>query len=239
MAEDARPRRRAMLAMVAAAAAVPALSSCSDHAKAKTAAATEQPVGALAAASSSAGPQVLMMIRHAEKPTGSGSPYGVTSDGDKDDKSLTVQGWTRAGALAGLFAPRTATGAPATPRPGLTRPTSVYAADPSGASKRPWETVTPVAAVLGGTPDTQFAKGQEAQLASALLAASGDVLVAWEHESIPAIVAHLGSVTPTPPATWPDARFDVVWVFTRQGDGWNFSQVPQMLLAGDLPTPIS
>jgi len=38
-------------------------------------------------ASGSAGPAVLMVIRHAEKPTGSGAPYGITSDGTQNSHS--------------------------------------------------------------------------------------------------------------------------------------------------------
>jgi len=61
----------------------------------------------------------------------------------------------------------------------------------------------------------------------------GTALVAWQHEEIPTIVAHLGSVTPLPPPQWSADRFDVVWVFARTGAGWTFRQVPQLLLAGD------
>jgi hypothetical protein len=158
----------------------------------------------------------------------------------KDSESLLVQGWARAGALVSLFAPQTSSGAPAPVPPGLTRPTTVYAADPnSGGSERPAETITQVAAVLGVTPDEQYAKGDESDLATALLATSGPQPVAWEHESIQDILAGLGTITPTPPAAWPDDRFDLVWVLTANGNGWDFTQVPQMLLAGDSTDPIS
>jgi hypothetical protein len=42
------------------------------------------------------------------------------------------------------------------------------------------------------------------------------------------------------PQIWPDQRYDLVWVFTSsgQGGGMEFREVPQMLLAGDQPTPI-
>ena len=50
--------------------------------------------------------RMIMVIRHAEKPLHpAGSPYGVTPHGEEDPHSLTVTGWTRAGALAQLFAP--------------------------------------------------------------------------------------------------------------------------------------
>jgi hypothetical protein len=42
-----------------------------------------------------------------------------------------------------------------------------------------------------------------------------------------------GAVTPTPPSEWPDDRFDVVWTFTRTADGWQFAQLPELLLPQD------
>ena len=242
-----RPRR-AVLGLFAASAAVPLLAGCGGHSKHAAKAAT--PTGARAgdptaapipsAGSAAAGPDVIMIIRHAEKPTGSGAPYGITADGKKDSESLTVQGWTRAGALTGLFAPRDGSGAPVPVRTGLVRPGGVHPADPSsGGSRRPEETATPTAAALGVQLDLRFAKGQEAALAAALLASAGPRLVAWEHESIAAIIDHLGPVSPTPPSSWPDDRFDLVWVLTaRSGGGWDFTQVPQLLLAGDSAEPI-
>jgi hypothetical protein len=195
----------------------------------------------------SAGPAVLMVIRHAEKPTGSGAPYGITANGTQDSHSLTVQGWTRAGALTGLFDPRGASGSPLALRPGLSRPSTVLAADPGTGgsnSKRPEETVTPLAAALGADLNLSFALGQESKLVAWLTGKSGPAgptLVAWEHQHIPAIIAHLGKVTPKPPSSWPGDRFDIVYVFTAAagGSGWEFTQVPQMLLAGDSPDPIS
>jgi hypothetical protein len=39
----------------------------------------------------------------------------------------------------------------------------------------------------------------------------------------------------TCPQSWPDDRFDLVWIFDRRpgSGGSDFDQVPQMLLAGD------
>ncbi len=42
----------------------------------------------------------------------------------------------------------------------------------------------------------------------------------------------MGNLDQTP-QTWPDDRFDIVWVFERADGGWSFTQVPQLLLAGD------
>lgn len=192
--------------------------------------------GASTSPGSDGGPRV-MFIRHAEKPAASGSPYGVQPDGTRDDESLTVQGWTRAGALVGLFDPQTPDGASPV-RAGLARPTRIIAADPSKGSRRPAQTVTPLAARRGLTLETTWKKDDTAALADALRTATGHVLVSWEHELIPDILGHLGQIDPAPPTAWPSERFDLVWWLSPSGaGGWSFSQVPQLLLAGDSPAP--
>jgi hypothetical protein len=175
-----------------------------------------------------------MIIRHAEKPDGSAGSPGIDDAGQEDSHSLTAVGRARARALATLFDPP---GARA-PRAGLTRPTALFAAAPDGHEElRPSQTLEPLAARLHLTMDTDFSKGDEEDLARRLLSGHGAVLVCWQHEAIPRIVEDLGAITPTPPRHWPDSRYDLVWVFTRVGTGWRFSQVPQLLLPGDTATP--
>ena len=177
-----------------------------------------------------------MIIRHAEKPIHSDGPRGITPDGEDDKHSLTVNGWIRAGALVGLFAP------PCGERPaGLCRPDTYLRPGPARkatANDRSRPSL-PLAARLGLDVITRYATGDEARLAKELSARPGATLVAWKHEAIHTIAEHLGEVTPAPPANWPGDRYDVVWTFTRNGDGWRFAQVPQMLLPGDLPYPIA
>lgn len=185
-----------------------------------------------------AGPDKLMFIRHGEEPGSPDGPLGVTQAGETDPRSLSVRGWTRAGALVTLFDPRDAEGKPVPTRPELARPTTIVASDPShGHSKRSLETVTPLAAALDLTVDTRFASSQTAQAADAILATTGSVLVAWTHDEIDHIISHLTGVTPTPPH-WPGGRYDLIYVLTRTASGWRFAQVPQMLLAGDQQPPV-
>lgn len=179
-------------------------------------------------------PPMIMIVRHGEKPT-SGKPHGVNPDGDHDHNSLTAVGWVRAGGLVELFAP--VYGEPA---PGLRRPDLIYAtASEGGHSKRSIQTVLPLAGRLGIDIDRSFAHGEEQKLAEHLRTGTGTVLVSWHHATIHKIVDHLGPVAPQPPRTWPSTRYDVVWTFTRSGDGWVFDQVVQLLAPDDLPDPIS
>jgi hypothetical protein len=85
----------------------------------------------------------------------------------------------------------------------------------------------------------RYAPGEEAQLVRELAQRPGVTLVSWHHKSLGRIVDDLGDVTPAPPRRWPRDRYDLVWVFVRAGDGWRFSQIPQLLLPGDQPEPVA
>jgi hypothetical protein len=176
---------------------------------------------------------LVMIIRHGEKPTGS-SP-GVDANGNRDDNSLTAVGWNRAHRLVDLLAP-----AQEPPRPGLARPTAIYAAgaNDNGDGERTRETVQPLAHGLGITVNTSFGKGDEKALVADVTAHPGTTLICWQHGEIPAIVAAFPSVTPAPPGTWPDDRFDLVWTLTQTADGWHFAQLPELLLPQDQPSVI-
>jgi hypothetical protein len=180
--------------------------------------------------------RVIMIIRHAEKPLHPvRSPYGVTPHGQEDPHSLTVTGWTRAGALAQLLAP-----AHAHPPPGLRRPDAIYAsAHAGGHSKRSIQTVSPLAARLDLTIVDRYGVGDEPHLAEEVGNRAGATLIAWHHEAINSIWEHLGPVDPPPPDHWPPDRFDVIWTFSAEDHGWRFAQVPQLLLPGDVPHPIA
>jgi len=73
-----------------------------------------------------------------------------------------------------------------------------------------------------------------------VIACAGVVLIAWQHENIPTIADAILGKAGVVPSKWPGDRFDVVWVFDlRQQGGYAFSQLPQMLLAGDRPSVIT
>lgn len=182
----------------------------------------------------------IMIVRHGEKPGKDGQkPFGVTENGKQDDLSLSPTGWQRAGALAVLFDPARGP----LQHPSLALPQHLFAGDPDrsgkGISKRPLETITPLSRRLGLTIDQTYAVGQEQQLADAAAAQSGVVLICWEHKHIPLIANRLLGDTTTAPQVWPSERFDMVLVFDLQNGAYRFSQVPQQLLAGDSPDPIS
>ncbi|MGB3481008.1 MAG: hypothetical protein WBB07_02170 [Mycobacterium sp.] len=137
-----------------------------------------------------------------------------------------------------LFDPRDTHGNRVATRHELARPQTIFAHDPGAAdSKRSFETVTPLASALALQVDRRFGAEQLAEVAATLSGLRGPTLVAWKHESIAAIISHLGPVEPTPPPVWPERRFDMVYVLIRNGTGWRFTQVPQMLLAGDQAAP--
>lgn len=171
----------------------------------------------------------IMFIRHAEKPEN--GVHGVTPAGEKDKEDLIVDGWQRAGALARFFWPIDGV-MPA----GLSKPTAIFAAAVNSASKsiRPQHTVTPLSQLSGIAIDTSYGDGDEAALAAAVeaAAANGPVLVAWQHQQIPCLIANIAG-SPIAPE-WPGDRFDLVWVLNSTGSNiWFFSQFPQLLLAGD------
>jgi hypothetical protein len=182
----------------------------------------------------------IMIIRHAEKPTG--QLDGVDVSGASSAHHLIVRGWQRAGALACLFAPACGP----VQNTLLAKPAFIFASaaseDPASGdikSRRSEETLTPLAELIGVEINLTFSKGQETALAKAAQACNGPVLIAWQHENINLIAnAILGSKAA--PQTWPKERFDLVFVLTlnsSQGT-YSFAQVPECLLAGDSTAPI-
>ena len=202
-----------------------------------------------------------MIIRHAEKPgVYNGHSYaGINACGMEDQESLITLGWERAGGLATLLAPATGH----FQNPALCTPVAIYAADPADSkgkepSQRPYQTVSALADKLGLVVMANFAKESYAEMIGDVLAREdpGAILIGWQHEDIlPAtasadsIVTELLKQTHTPANTlpglprqpWPGDRYDMVFVFDRptgRGPFTAFTQVPQLLLAGDSSTPL-
>ena len=175
-------------------------------------------------------PRRILIIRHAEKPhqPPCENDDGVKRSGAIDQESLTVLGWQRAGALVRFFTSQ-----------GDLSPDVIFAAGVGEASpsRRPKQTVMPLADWLGIKIHDTHLKDDIKPLIDDVMGRSGIVLISWEHHRIPDVVALLPH-TPVAPAKWPDERFDMVWVLDGDGEGWKFSQIPQMLLAGDLDKPI-
>ena len=174
----------------------------------------------------------ILIIRHAEKPI-PGVCVGIKPSGREDAASLSVPGWQRAGAIVQLFEHLSP------PRVGIETPTHLYGARydkfSTEPSRRSVQTLDPLSRSMGLRVADEFGKGQEKKLVAAISKHSGVVMIAWAHEDIGAIVAAIRPVGPQPPE-WPDARFDLVWIFDKSPRGWTFSQTPQQLMAGDADT---
>jgi hypothetical protein len=182
--------------------------------------------------------QKIMIIRHGEKPSGNPPPHGVNPHGEQDTRSLSVRGWTRAGALVGLFASPNEQ----TEHPQLATPEIVYATaiGQGSESARMQQTVTPLLDRLADKVESDFSflKGREQEMIESALANEGVVLICWEHDRLPhaakGIPLSANNQVPIP-EKWEDERFDLVWVFDRDenGEGYLFSIVPQLVLGGD------
>jgi len=173
----------------------------------------------------------IMIIRHGEKPSDDGSIRGVDQHGGHDPDELIVRGWQRAGALVRLFAPPKG----AFSDHALATPKNIFACGPNDHAKsvRSVHTVQTLAQFLNKNVDQTAQKGEEKKLAKAAISVQGPVLIAWEHEAIPDIVAAISDQDHLCPKKWPDSRFDVVWVLDKSASGWSFAQAPQMVLPGD------
>lgn len=173
--------------------------------------------------------QCIMLIRHAEKPTdGRG---GIDSAGRRDERSLSVPGWSRAGALAPYFASPSDRGQGSS----LSRPEHVFAARATAMhpSTRPRDTVQPLAEVLGLSVDERWSDEDPVERVAELLRKfEVPVLVCWRHDHLPALTRAILKEAGIPEA-WPADRFDLTWIVRRDADRWTFVQVPQLLLAGD------
>ena len=121
----------------------------------------------------SAPPEAVYIIRHGEKPEDLAPKHppadsGVDFRGNQNEHSLLPRGWQRSGALAALFDP---THGPL--RAGLRVPRMLISPSYGHAIKtaehRTHQTIRGLSDRLGVEIRTDFAKGQEPQLATAVL----------------------------------------------------------------------
>lgn len=179
-----------------------------------------------------------MLIRHAEKPAKDSAPYGVTSEGERSRESLEVRGWQRAGALANLLAPANGH----FQQTSLAKPQFLFASKPlrRKGSKRPIETLTPLAQKLAIRINSSFPRSDFESMLEEAFSCKGVVLICWQREYIPQIAAYILGNKKIAPPNWPEDCFDMIWLFDliRSSSKYKFKQVPQKLLGGDLTTPI-
>jgi len=190
-------------------------------------------------------PSKIMIIRHAEKPPNppnKSGPWDVQEDGQSGGgKSLIVQGWQRAGALAAFFAPYKSKPA----NTDIETPHHLYAAKPKGETQRPFETVVPLAAWLKYKEgSSQFnisydVGGGEKDMVTSVLGHSSPVLICWEHDHImPDIMGHIHDAVPITnyahiPNPFPNV-FYLVWVLDLKDGKYTWCSVNQNLIAGDV-----
>jgi hypothetical protein len=124
----------------------------------------------------------------------------------------------------------------------------IYAADPTATtgeepSQRPFQTVIPVAERLSLRIVTDYAVGQELELASLVTSETGVVLIAWEHNAITKrLLPDIARDQPVKgmPARWDGERYDLVMRFDRISPDapWSFRQLGPRLLSSDSDKPM-
>ena len=164
-------------------------------------------------------PEVVLLIRHAEKP-----PDAEMSN------HLAEAGKRRADALFQLFEKSEARTAP------FPKPDFLFAAKPNGTSRRSFETLEPLAKRLKLPIVADYDKENAAKVAHSIFHdskyAGKTVLIAWNHSYLPALARAFQATDA--PAEWKDSHYDRIWeiTFDRSGKA-AFRDRPQGLMPGD------
>jgi len=164
-------------------------------------------------------PQLVLIIRHAEKPPEEARSVHLSAEGKK-----------RAEVLPQLF--QTSKKRP-DPFPA---PDFIFAAQNSKHSHRSVETVTILAKKLKLPINSNYPDDDFARLAHELFKnpkyASKTILICWHHGTIPQLAKQLKAADA--PDTWKGHVFDRVWQITYDTNGKaTFLRRPQQLLATD------
>lgn len=118
--------------------------------------------------------------------------------------------------------------------PRFTSPNHIFATRASKLSKRPIETITPLATALKVPLNDGFADNEASikKMTNAILNDfPGDIiLVCWHHGKIPDIAKALGISSPP---KWDGKIFDRVWQITFPKGKAALKDLPQMLFYGD------
>jgi phosphohistidine phosphatase SixA len=144
-------------------------------------------------------PATILLMRHAEKPT------------DKRDPHLSDKGRARAERLAAYIPEK------------FGKPDALFAAADKPGSRRPRETLEPLAAATGTalrhdvpeTRGTAFAQ----ELRSGPRHDGARVVVAWRHKALPGLARALGAKAGECqcPDPWPDGLYDLILRFDYDG----------------------
>lgn len=190
-------------------------------------------------------PGQILIIRHGEK-------VGDPKKDDDGGRHLSVQGSARATALPSLFSPA---------QPQLSckfdhkaaefigsyqqiplkgrasqfpTPNYIFATQISKHSKRPIETVTPLATAVNLPINDGFADndGDITKMTNAILNdyPGSVILICWHHGKIPDVAKALGV---SRPPKWNAKVFDRVWQITYPKGKASLQDLPQKLLFGD------
>ncbi|PYS23759.1 MAG: hypothetical protein DMF72_08180 [Acidobacteria bacterium] len=190
-------------------------------------------------------PSQVLIIRHGEK-------VGDPKKDDDGGRHLSIRGSARAAALPSLFAgplPQLSCKFHAHPEgfvgeyrqiplkgaaPRFSTPNHIFATEPSKHSKRPLETVLPLATALN-LPVNDSVKDDDAGIKKMVNAVLTEypgqiVLICWHHGKIPEIAKALGIAKPP---KWDGKVFDRVWQITFLKGKATLTDLPQELLYGD------
>jgi hypothetical protein len=205
---------RARRSIVSLAACLSMIFSAASSASVRTATLVAESGHAPAEAQVGQMPKMVLIIRHAEKPTA------------KDESpDLTERGRERTKVIPSLFLP--------VGKARFERPEALFATRATKKSNRPIETIIPLSEALNLPIEEKYGRGDLAALAQELSSgkyAGKVVLISWHHAEMKELAQSLGVEDPP---EWPETLFDRIWKIDWNQGKANLVSLPQMLLPGD------